>query len=126
MGWGGCGGCGSLWGVGVGFWGSGLRLELVEPMIGRDNQKGERRFEHLVDFEPVDRERERRIDQRDQRGDAKTSAGQVRIEPAERLDEPLVKPDLLPRFAESRLARRLTGVNLAAGKGDLPGMSAQM
>jgi hypothetical protein len=69
---------------------------------------------------------ERRFNQRHQRRDAKSRAGEIGIEPAERLDEPLLEPDLFVRLAQRRLARSLARVDLAAGKGYLPRMGAQI
>jgi len=55
-------------------------------------------------------------DQRHQRRDAKSRAGEIGIEPAERLDEAGLQPDLLFRLAQRGLQRRLAGIDLAAGK----------
>ena len=95
-------------------------------MIGRVHQERERGLENLVDFQFVDLERERRFDERDEGRDPKSGAGEVGIEPAERLDEALFEPDFLARLAQRGLARRLAGVDLAAGKGDLARMGAQV
>ena len=66
------------------------------------------------------------FDQRDQGRDAKAGAGEIGIEPAERLDEPLLEPDLLVRLAQRRLARGFARVDLAAGKGHLARVGAQV
>ncbi len=52
--------------------------------------------------------------------------GEIGIEPAEWLDEPLLEPDLLLRLAQRRLARSFARVDLPAGKGDLARMGAQV
>ena len=67
-----------------------------------------------------------RIDQGDERRDAKPGAGEVRIEPSERLDEPRVEPNFFVSLPQRRRARRLSRIDLAAGKGDLAGMGAQV
>ena len=89
-------------------------------------RKAKGRLEDLVDFERVELERERRFDQRDQRRNAKSGAGEIRIEPAEGLDEPFFEPDFLFRLAQRRLARGLARVDLPAGKGDLTRVGAQV
>ena len=112
-------------GHGVVFSPPPLPFAVLEQMIGRVHQERERGLEHLVDLEPVERERERRFDQRDQGRDAKSGAGEIGIEPAERLDEPLLEADLLARLAQSGRARSFVRVDLAAGKGHLARVGAQ-
>src|SRR5260370_19571248 len=78
---------------------SPLPSPFFDKVIGRVHQERERRLEDLVDLELVDRWRERRGDERNERGDAKSGAGKVGIEPADRLDGPLFQSHLLLRLS---------------------------
>ena len=77
-------------------------------MIGRVHQEGERRLEDFGDFLALIVEREAGLDQRDQRRDAKARAGEIGVEPAQRLDEtrPRGRSPRAPRATRSRAASR--------------------
>jgi hypothetical protein len=95
-------------------------------MVGRIHQEGERRLKYLIDLELVNRKRKRGLDQGDQRRDAKSGPGEKGIKPAERLDQPRLQPDFFLRLPQRGGVRGFARVDLAARKGHLARMGAQV
>ena len=93
-------------------------------VVGAGHQEAQRRLEDVLHLIGVDRQGERRVDDPDQRHDAEAGAGEIGIEPAERLDQSGRQADLFGRLAQRGRQRRLALVDLAAGKSDLARMAA--
>src|SRR5262245_51473809 len=117
---------------------SGVRHGVIEPfhateflavdlMIDRVHQEGKWHLEGIVDLVTAEREREARGHERQRRQDAKAERGAIDVEIANRVDEALIKPDLLKSFAQRRVARRAVGrFDLATGKSNLAGVIVEM
>ena len=99
----------------------------MDLVVFRIHQEGERHLEGVDHFGFVDPEIEARLHFRQRRQDAEAERGAVEIEIADRLDELALQAHFLAGLAQRGIHRRgIGGVDLAAGKGNLPGMAAQV
>src|SRR5688572_6528662 len=94
---------------------------VLAPDIARGIEKAlERHFENGVDLERVERKRERRLDPRDHRRDAKTRRNVVLGQAPEQPHAVAREADLLFGLAQRRFfARRVLELDAAARKADL-------
>jgi hypothetical protein len=84
-------------------------------MVGRVHQERQRHLERVVDLGFVDAQFEARLDARQRRQDAKTEAGRIQIEIADRIDESAPQADFFLGFAQRGIERRGIGcIDLAA------------
>src|SRR5258708_7227131 len=99
----------------------------VDLVVRRIHQEGERHLESVIDLAFVDPEFEPGLDPGNRRQDAKSEAGSIEIEIADRPDEFALQSDFLIGFAQGRIEWRGVGhIDLAAGKGNLAGMFLEM
>ena len=96
-------------------------------MVAPVEDIGERHLEGFLHLERVDRQRQRRLQKADDRGDLEPGAGHIIVEAADDADPLARQPNLLLGLAQRGGDR--VGIFLldaAAGKRDLPGMGGQM
>ena len=95
-------------------------------VVGRIHQEIERHLEGLGDLMRRNRQAEARRDEGHHRQDAEAGAGLIGVEIAGDIDMGAGKADFLLGLAQGRLGRGLARVDLAARKGDLARMGAEM
>lgn len=104
-----------------------LEFPAVALMVGRIQKVGERDFEDFGNFEGIQCELKRRMNESNHRGHAKPRTGQVVGQPAHHFNVCPRKTYLLLRLAQGRIERRkVTSFDSPARKADLPRMVVEM
>jgi hypothetical protein len=103
------------------------RAAPLPAVCGRIEDVAERHFEGVLHLLGIEQQLEARLHERDHRRHQEAGDHQMIRQVTDHGHEALVEPDLLARFAQRRGTRAaVTWLDAAAGKGHLPGVSAQL